>query len=158
MPQVFLSHAPSGLDPAFYLKRALENQSITAFLSSEDIAPFSEWEAAIEQNLKEMRVFVPVWTGDYEASLWAMMEATYAWFNRDSVLIAPVMLGESPPNHPTNRFQACTVQHVPGLPPFPLPPADYGGFMWSDQHWQQWADEVANLIVQRAAEWRNALP
>ena len=30
--------------------------------------------------------------------------------------------------------------------------------MWSDQHWQQWADEVANLIVQRAAEWRNALP
>ena len=152
MAQVFLSHAQSGLDPAFYLKRSLETQNITAFLASEDIAPFSEWEAEIERNLKEMRVFVPVWTDDYETSLWAMMESTYAWFNRDSVLIAPALLGEDPPNHPTNRFQACTVQQMPGLPPFPSPSDDYRELAWSDQEWQRWADEVVNLIVQRTAE------
>ena len=151
MAQVFLSHARSGLDPAFYLRRYLETQNVTTFLASEDIAPFSEWEATIEHNLREMRVFVPVWTGDYAASLWAMMESTYAWFNRDSILIAPVMLSENPPEHPTNRFQACTVQHVPGLPPLPFPPDNYGGYMWSDQHWRQWADQVGNLILQRMA-------
>ena len=152
MPQAFLSHAPHGFDPALYLKRALEKQSITTFLASEDIAPFSEWEAVIEQNLKEMQVFVPVWTGDYEASLWAMMESTYAWFNRDSILIAPVLLSENPPHHPTNRAQACTVRHIPDLPPFPSPPDGYEGLRWTDQDWQRWADEVATLVVQRMAQ------
>ena len=49
------------------------------------LALFSEWETEVEHNLKSMRAFVPLWTDAFESSKWAIMESTFAWFNRDSI-------------------------------------------------------------------------
>lgn len=151
MPDIFLSYAKPDIEAASYLKRALEAEGLSVFLASEDIPPFAEWEAEIENNLKSMRAFVPLWTDDFEASKWAMMESTFAWFNRDSITIAPVMLGDNPPDHPTNRIQARAVQPAPDLPPMPSPD-EYDTAKWPDKRWQSWAKDTAGLIARKVAE------
>ena len=150
MADIFLSYADAGLDAASYLKESLEAEGLVVFLAAEDIAPFTEWEEEIEKNLKAMRCFVPVWTDDFGASKWAIMESTFAWFNRDAVAIAPVLLSGDPPDHPTNRIQACTAQHAPELPPMPSPD-EYDEVRRTDRRWRSWAREVAKLVAERIA-------
>jgi hypothetical protein len=122
---VFLSYA-SGDGPAVErLKNALEEAGVDVFFDSDQLQPGNDWESKLRRSIHQCSLFVPVisrqtLTPDrrffrVEWNL-AMGEAQMASFSSEEVFLLPVVIDDTPIDHPAlpARFRAVQWTSLPG--------------------------------------------
>jgi hypothetical protein len=73
-------------------KQVLESGGFSTFLAHEDLEVSDEWRECLLLELRRCRLFVPLLSQSYVASVWAMQESGFIASRLDEVVIAPLSI------------------------------------------------------------------
>jgi hypothetical protein len=125
---VFLSYASADRSAVEKLKTALEASGVEVFFDRDRLEPGNEWEGKLRRHLHECSLFVPViskqtLTADrrffrVEWNL-ALEEAQMASFSSEDAFLLPVVIDDTPIDHPAlpPKFRSIQWQSLPGGEP-----------------------------------------
>ena len=92
--RIFLSYSHKDKHVAGKVKIELEQCGFDVFLAHDDIEVSEEWEERILEELKSCHVFIPILSGNFEASDWTDQETGHAFANQK--VIVPLNLTCNP--------------------------------------------------------------
>ena len=127
---VFLSYASGDWPAVEKLKAALEEAGVDVFFDRDQLQPGNEWEGKLRRSIHQCSLFVPVisqqtLTSDrrffrIEWNL-ALEEAQMASFSSEEAFLLPVVIDDTPRDHPAlpARFKAIQWTSLPGGEPKP---------------------------------------
>ena len=85
-PDVFISYSSKNADVANQVMTYLEQHGIQCWIAPRNIAPGKEWVPAIQEALREAKVFVLIYTDESNASRQVMNEVALA-FNAEKIMV-----------------------------------------------------------------------
>ena len=127
---VFLSYASGDWPAVEKLRAALEEAGVDVFFDREQLQPGNEWEGKLRRSIHQCSLFVPVisqqtLTPDrrffrIEWNL-ALEEAQMASFSSEEAFLLPVVIDDTPRDHPAlpAKFKAIQWMSLPGGEPSP---------------------------------------
>lgn len=90
--RAFVSYAHVDGLIAGQTKELLDSTGFSTFLAHEDLEVSDEWRECLLQELRQCRLFVPLFSQSYLASAWAVQESGFIASRLHEVVIAPLSL------------------------------------------------------------------
>lgn len=107
--RAFVSYAHVDRLIAGQTKQVLDSAGFSTFLAHEDLEVSEEWRECLLQELRRCRLFVPLLSQSYVASVWGTQESGFISSRLHEVVIAPLSLDGTRSNGFLSHVQSPTI-------------------------------------------------